>query len=151
MPGTKKPRKPRRPRPVAIPVMPETRRCFEEQLHTSLAWLRMARTIETDEPLDNLAHVANVVIGAYPALLDQPAVAGASRTLNDLIERFVAHGRVVVGAHETASIAAGINALVERVATADVMQLHLAAKRIERERLRVLAAGARHERKASAA
>ncbi len=102
-------------------------------------------------PRDSLAHLANVIVGAYPALLDQPAVAGASRTLNDLIGLCVAHGRVVVGAHEAAAIAAGINILIERMATADVMQLHLAAQRIERERAQILAGGVRHEPEASAA
>lgn len=135
MPASRKPRRAYRPRAVAIPVMPELARDFEALLRTSLGWLDRVRTLEVVEPLDNIAHAANVICGAYPELFAQPAVSGAARTLQALIDRFTAAGRVVVGAHEIAALAPGINVLIERVARADVTRLYLAMEGIRAQRL----------------
>lgn len=139
MPASRKPRRAYRPAP-AIPMPKDLARIFEEHLRLALGWLQIARGLDTSDPLDQLSHAANVICGAYPDLFALPAVSGAARTLQALHDRFAAAGRVVIGAHEIASLVPGINALIERVATADVMRLYVAMKLIRARRLAEIAA-----------
>lgn len=137
MPRSKAPRKKRPGRKhVAIPIMPELIRQFEETLRINLAWMQMSGYAKTHEPLDALARVHNVLLFAYPDKIVGPVFDGFARVMRKLVEKQMATRTnwdepaapvvdpVRVNEYDLATLIAGVNALMEVVQRADVAKLH---------------------------
>lgn len=126
MSRSKKPRKAYRPRLAAIPVMPELLQQFELALRPQLAWMVSSKQVTSSDPLDALARVFNVLNTAHPQLVEGPVLDGFRRTLQSLIDRQIAAGVVTLNQFDAATLAAGVNRMVEILPRADVSRMYVA-------------------------
>ena len=126
MSRSKRPRRPYRPRLAAIPVMPELLREFELALRPQLGWMITSRQVTSSAPLDALARAFNILNTAHPTLMDGPVLAGFARALQSLIDRQVAAGRVTLNSSDAATLAAGVNRMLEVLPRADVSRMYVA-------------------------
>jgi len=106
--------------------MPQLIREFELALRTQLGWMTASRQVTSSAPLDALARAFNVLNTAHPELTSAPVLGGFARTLQRLIDRQVAAGRVTLNEFDAATLAAGINHLLELLPRADVSRLYAA-------------------------
>ncbi|HRO60250.1 MAG TPA: hypothetical protein PK177_13965 [Burkholderiaceae bacterium] len=129
MSRSKRPRKAYRPRLPAIPVMPELLREFEH-LRIKLAWMIDSGRVTDSNALDDFARVFNVLNTAHPELLEGPVMAGFQRTLQSLIDRFMAAGAVTLNRFDAATLIAGFNRMIEVLPHADVSRMYVAMQKI---------------------